>query len=54
MAVPKYPEHRISDCLYGGHRISATIGRGYVTGCQFRPEKSGAIGLKILHRFILQ
>ena len=51
MAVPTDPEHRIADCLYGGHLISATIGRDQITGCQFHPEKSGEVGLKILKRF---
>lgn len=51
MAVPLNPEHRIADCVYGGHRIAATIGRGQITGCQFHPEKSGEVGLKILRRF---
>lgn len=54
MAVPSNPSHRIADCVYGGHRIAAVIGRGQTTGCQFHPEKSGEVGLKILRRFILQ
>lgn len=54
MAVPFDSAHRIADCEYGGHKIPATIGRGKITGCQFHPEKSGEIGLKILRRFILQ
>jgi len=51
MVVPTDPKHRISDCLYGGHRIAAVIKRSHVTGCQFHPEKSGEVGLKILRRF---
>ena len=54
IAVPTDPAHRIADCLYGGHKIPATISRDQITGCQFHPEKSGEVGLKILHRFILQ
>jgi glutamine amidotransferase len=53
MAVPTDPYHRIADCKYGGHSIAAVIGRGHITGCQFHPEKSGEIGLKILRRFCL-
>jgi glutamine amidotransferase len=53
MAVPTDPSHRIADCLYGGHKIAATIGRDHITGCQFHPEKSGEVGLKILRRFLL-
>lgn len=52
MAVPTAAEHRIAECLSGGHRIAAAIGRGQITGCQFHPEKSGEVGLKILRRFI--
>jgi len=51
MAVPDDSSHRIADCLYGGHKIAATIGRNNITGCQFHPEKSGEVGLKILRRF---
>jgi glutamine amidotransferase len=51
MAVPTDPGHRIADCMYGGHGIPAVIGRDQITGCQFHPEKSGEVGLKILRRF---
>jgi glutamine amidotransferase len=54
MAVPSSTAHRIADCFYGNHKIAATIGRDHITGCQFHPEKSGEVGLKILRRFILQ
>jgi glutamine amidotransferase len=54
MAVPTNPVHRIADCEYGGHLIAATIGRDRITGCQFHPEKSGEVGLKILREFIMQ
>jgi glutamine amidotransferase len=52
MAEPADRDHRVADCLYGGVRISAVIGRGNVFGCQFHPEKSGAVGLKILRTFL--
>lgn len=54
MAVPEEPLHRIADCIYGGHLIPAVIGRDQITGCQFHPEKSGEIGLKILRRFVIR
>lgn len=54
MAVPTNPANRIADCVYGGHLVPAAIGRDQITGCQFHPEKSGDVGLKILHRFVLQ
>ena len=51
MAVPTDPVHRIADSMYGGHGIPAVIGRDKIIGCQFHPEKSGEVGLKILRRF---
>lgn len=52
MADPSDPGDRIADCFYGGRPVSATIGRANVFGCQFHPEKSGLVGLKILRRFL--
>jgi glutamine amidotransferase len=54
MAVPAEATHRIADCVYGGHLVSAVIGRNQITGCQFHPEKSGEVGLKILRRFMFK
>ena len=54
MAVPFDQKHRIADCLYGGHKITAMIAKDNIIGCQFHPEKSGEAGLKILRKFILQ
>lgn len=51
MSVPANPAHRLADCLYGGHRIPAAIARDHITGCQFHPEKSGEVGLRMLRRF---
>jgi len=52
MADPKDTAVRIADCLYGGKLISAVIGRGNIFGCQFHPEKSQAIGLRIIANFL--
>lgn len=54
MSEPTDPAHRIAECFYGGHLVSAVIGKDQITGCQFHPEKSGEVGLKILRRFICQ
>jgi glutamine amidotransferase len=54
MAVPASPEFRLADCSYGGIPILAAVQRDNVIGCQFHPEKSGVVGLKILRRFISQ
>jgi glutamine amidotransferase len=46
------PSHRVADCLYGGHRIAAFFRAENISGCQFHPEKSGEIGLKIIQNFV--
>lgn len=51
MAMPSDPQHRLADCFYGGQRIPAAVSRDRITGCQFHPEKSGEVGLKILRAF---
>ena len=53
MAVPQDPTMRIADCLYGVNQISAVVSRNNVIGCQFHPEKSGKIGIKIIQNFSL-
>ena len=54
MSQPSDQKNQIAYTNYGGHKISAVINRDKITGCQFHPEKSGPVGLKILGRFILQ
>jgi imidazole glycerol-phosphate synthase subunit HisH len=44
--------HRVADALYGGRRITAAVRRGAVFGTQFHPEKSGPVGLAMLHNFL--
>jgi glutamine amidotransferase len=51
-AVPLDPGHRLADCYYNGRLISAAISSGNVWGCQFHPEKSGSVGLRILRNFL--
>ncbi len=52
MASPTNPSHCIADCCYGGINVPAVIRAGNVYGCQFHPEKSGEVGLKVLRRFL--
>ena len=51
MAMPHELQNRVADTIYGGHSIAAVIAKGNITGCQFHPEKSGEIGIKILRQF---
>ena len=37
---------------YGGTRYISTVQKGNVVGTQFHPEKSGAVGLRILGSFL--
>jgi glutamine amidotransferase len=45
----------VADCVasaeYGRNRFCAVIARANVMGCQFHPEKSAAVGLRILENF---
>lgn len=41
----------IATCEYGNH-VHAAVNRGNVYACQFHPEKSSSVGLKILSNFI--
>lgn len=50
--VPTHEEHRLADTMYGNCRISAAIRKGNITGCQFHPEKSAAVGLHIIKNFL--
>ena len=34
-----------------GKELTAMVGKNNVMGCQFHPEKSGAVGLNILRAF---
>ncbi len=42
----------VAEMAHGGHRYCAMVQRGAVVGCQFHPEKSGAVGLRILRHFL--
>ncbi|HNX82271.1 MAG TPA: imidazole glycerol phosphate synthase subunit HisH [Candidatus Omnitrophota bacterium] len=50
--VPKNPLYRLADATYEGYLISAAIRKDLLYGCQFHPEKSSVVGLKILENFL--
>ncbi len=54
MVKPTIEKNCIADYSYGAQKIPAVIQKNQITGCQFHPEKSGPVGLKILHRFLRQ
>jgi glutamine amidotransferase len=49
--VPRDPSIVTSTCEYG-ETFAASAGRGNVSATQFHPEKSQAVGLRILRNFI--
>ena len=46
------PNYILAVYDYGGQKITAAIGKDNVTGCQFHPEKSGEVGLRIITDFL--
>lgn len=49
---PALADDLIAHCELGGHRLTALVAHGRVAGCQFHPEKSGPVGLRILRNFL--
>lgn len=45
-------ENCIADTILGGRHICAMVQKNNIFGCQFHPEKSGKIGLKIIENYI--
>jgi glutamine amidotransferase len=45
-------KYLIAHCQYNNHIIPAIVHHNNIIGCQFHPEKSGPIGLKILNNFL--
>ena len=47
-AVPEDEAHVLARCTYGGERFPCVVREGSVLGTQFHPEKSGAVGARLL------
>lgn len=43
---------RLADVDYDGRSICAAVHRDNLTGCQFHPERSADVGLRMLRRFL--
>ena len=52
MVVPENSSHILAQCIYEGLPVTAAIKKDNITGLQFHPERSGPIGLEILHEFM--
>jgi glutamine amidotransferase len=49
---PENQEVILSITNFGGHQFCSALQSGSVFGCQFHPEKSGAVGLSMLKSFV--
>ncbi|MBU0758538.1 MAG: imidazole glycerol phosphate synthase subunit HisH [Nanoarchaeota archaeon] len=49
---PKEREDILAETEYGGQRFCSAIKKDNIYGCQFHPEKSGAVGQSILYNFL--
>lgn len=52
VVVPAAPQLVAATVQHGQQTVTAAIAHKNVVACQFHPEKSGAIGLKILENFV--
>ena len=51
-AKPAEDTDRLADTVYGGRNVCAAAAHGAVVGCQFHPEKSGEVGLRIIEQYL--
>jgi imidazole glycerol-phosphate synthase subunit HisH len=51
-AVPQDATHVLGRCHYGGVGFPCVVREGSVVGTQFHPEKSGAVGARLLSNWV--
>ncbi len=51
-AVPDAADHVLARCHYGGEQFPCVVEEGSVVGTQFHPEKSGALGARLLSNWV--
>lgn len=51
IVVPEDRKYVLAATKYGGQEFCSVLSKGNIYGCQFHPEKSGGIGLKMLDFF---
>ena len=51
-AIPDDEADLFATANYGDTPVCAAVRRGAVIGCQFHPEKSGAVGLRMIQNFL--
>jgi glutamine amidotransferase len=44
--------HELASSTYGGVEFSSVVNNNNIVGCQFHPENSGYVGLKIIDNFV--
>jgi|SaaInlV_200m_DNA_5_1039737.scaffolds.fasta_scaffold20175_2 glutamine amidotransferase len=52
VATPKDERNILSTTEYSGYEFCSSVKKDNIYGCQFHPEKSGKIGLKIIDNFV--
>jgi imidazoleglycerol phosphate synthase glutamine amidotransferase subunit HisH len=51
-AVPSAADHVVGRARYGGVDVPCLVREGSVVGTQFHPEKSGAVGQRLLTNWL--
>ncbi len=52
VVVPEDDSYNLAFTNYGGNLYSSAVVKKNISACQFHPEKSATVGLKILEKFI--